>query len=54
MADGTYQQILEQWGIPKGAISKPRILTRRDISEPTPLTTFTQTPSVSASPTPSL
>ncbi len=53
IADGTYQQILEQWGISQGSISEPRVLTQRNISEPTPLTTFTQTPSVSPSVSPS-
>jgi polar amino acid transport system substrate-binding protein len=48
MDDGTYQQILEQWGISEGGITDPEILTRKDIPEPTPLV-----PSPTVSPTPS-
>ncbi|HNE90126.1 MAG TPA: ABC transporter substrate-binding protein [Actinomycetota bacterium] len=49
MEDGTYQQILDDWGITEGAITDPRILTRKNIPEPTPLYS-TQEPT----PTPSL
>lgn len=49
MEDGTYQQILDDWGIAEGAITDPRILTRKNIPEPTPLYS-TQEPT----PTPSL
>ena len=45
----TYQQILDDWGITEGAITDPRILTRKNIPEPTPLYS-TQEPT----PTPSL
>ncbi|HRY10745.1 MAG: transporter substrate-binding domain-containing protein [Actinobacteria bacterium] len=47
MEDGTYQQILDDWGITEGAITDPRILTRKNIPEPTPLysTPATTTPS---------
>jgi hypothetical protein len=48
--DGTYQQILDSWDIGEGAIEAPEILTRRDIPEPTPLSTESFAP---ASPTPS-
>jgi polar amino acid transport system substrate-binding protein len=48
--DGTYQQILDSWDIGEGAIESPEILTRRDIPEPTPLSTESFAP---ASPTPS-
>lgn len=51
MEDGNYQQILDDWGISGGAISQPKILTRKDILEPTPYATE-QFPS--ASPTPTL
>jgi polar amino acid transport system substrate-binding protein len=43
MEDGTYQRILTDWGISGGAIKKPRVLSRDDIPEPTPL--FSTTPS---------
>jgi polar amino acid transport system substrate-binding protein len=57
MQDGTYQQILETWGISGGAISQPKILTRNDIPEPTPLATeqfpaATLPPSPTPTPTP--
>jgi polar amino acid transport system substrate-binding protein len=42
--DGTYEQILDDWGISQGAIKKPRVLTQRDIPEPTPLFSATPTP----------
>ena len=51
MADGTYQEILDEWGISEGAISNPEVLTRRDIPEPTPLATE-QFPSATPPPTP--
>ncbi len=50
MADGTYQQILDDWGIGSGAITDPKILTRKDIAEPTPL--YSTTPSTTPSMTP--
>ncbi len=50
MADGTYQEILDEWGISEGAISDPEVLTRRDIPEPTPLATE-QFPSATLPPT---
>lgn len=52
LEDGTYQQILDDWGISEGAISDPEVLTRKDIPEPTPLyssPTLTPTPSPSYS-----
>ena len=36
MDDGTYQDILDQWGISSRAISAPEVLTSKDIPEPTP------------------
>lgn len=51
MEDGTYQQILDEWRISQGAITEPKILTRKDIPEPVPLyPTATPTPSVTATP----
>lgn len=50
--DGTYQQILDSWSIGSGAISKPEILTRRDIPKPTPLPSTTPTTPVTPTPTP--
>lgn len=52
MADGTYQQILDEWGISEGAIDDPEILTRKDIPEPTSLVP-SPTLSSTLSPTPS-
>lgn len=46
MEDGTYQQILDKWGIGSGAITDPKILTHKDIPEPTPLYSTTPTPSM--------
>jgi polar amino acid transport system substrate-binding protein len=54
--DGTYQQILDEWDISEGAIDNPQILTRRDIPEPTPLSTESFAPASPApvpTPTPS-
>ncbi len=48
--DGTYQRILDDWGIGSGAITDPRILTRRNITKPTPL--YSTTPSATPSMTP--
>lgn len=42
--DGTYEQILDDWGISEGAIKKPRVRTQQDIPEPTPLFSTTPTP----------
>ncbi len=46
--DGTYQRILDEWNISEGAIDNPKILTRKDIPEPEPLSTETfETPTPS-------
>jgi polar amino acid transport system substrate-binding protein len=46
--DGTYQRILDEWNVSEGAIEEPKILTRKDIPSPEPLSTQTF-----SSPTPS-
>ena len=53
MEDGTYQDILDQWGISSGAISAPEILTSKDIPEPTPVATE-QFPAATPPPAPSV
>ncbi len=50
--DGSYQQILDKWDISEGAIDDPRIMTRRDIPKPEPLSTESFAPA-SPVPTPS-
>lgn len=55
--DGTYQRILDEWNVSEGAIENPKILTRKDIPEPEPLSTeqfSTPTPSPTAYYTPTL